>query len=157
MTNKNTYEQFIEYLKEEEKKLDLNNQNLEKHHILPLHAGGKKDGPIVLCTQKHHTLAHYYRYLVYRENGDLVAFKMRWNQKIGIKERSLLAVEKNKELKNLFWDSKWQSVQGCKGGLKGGSINSLKQKTARQKVGLIYGKKVGLNNASKNLINHDDL
>jgi hypothetical protein len=29
---------------------------------------------------------------------------MRWNQKIGSKERSLLAVEKNKKNKILFWD-----------------------------------------------------
>jgi hypothetical protein len=76
---------------------------------------------------------------------------MRWNQTIGNRERSLLAVEKNKKNKNLFWDSEWQSVQGKKGGLKGGSINSLKQKKARQKVGLVYGKIIGLNNASHNL------
>lgn len=41
---------------------------------------------------------------------------MRWNQKIGLKERSLLAVEKHKKLKKLFWDPKWQSTQGKKGG-----------------------------------------
>lgn len=104
-----------------------------------------------MCTQQNHTLAHYYRYLIYKEKGDRVAFIMRWNQTIGNRERSLLAVEKNKKNKNLFWDSEWQSVQGKKGGLKGGSINSLKQKTARQKVGLVYGKIIGLNNASHNL------
>jgi hypothetical protein len=49
------YEQFIEYLKTKEKNLDLNNKNLEKHHILPLHTGGKKDGEVVLCTFKDHT------------------------------------------------------------------------------------------------------
>jgi hypothetical protein len=44
MINQNIYEQFIEYLQKEEKNLELNNQTLEKHHILPLHSGGKKDG-----------------------------------------------------------------------------------------------------------------
>ncbi len=151
MTNKNIYGQFVEYLKKEEQKLNLNDKNLEKHHILPLHVGGKKDGLIVLCTQKNHTLAHYYRYLSYKEKGDFIAFTMRWNQKIGTKERSLLAVEKNKKLKNLFWDSEWQSDQGKKGGIKGGIKNTKKQRQARQNVGLVYGKRVGLNNASQNL------
>jgi hypothetical protein len=122
---KNIYEQFINYLKEEEKKLNLKNNNLEKHHILPLHAGGKKDGQIVLCTSKNHTLAHYYRYLVYKERGDKVAYIMRWNQKRGSTERSLLAVEKNKNNKNLFWNSEWQSNQGKKGGKISGQKNAL--------------------------------
>jgi hypothetical protein len=76
---------------------------------------------------------------------------MRWNQKIGSTERSLLAVEKNKKLKNLFWNSKWQSKQGQKGGIKGGNINSLNQYKARQKVGLSYGEKTGIANASVKL------
>ena len=117
------YKQFIEYLKKEEKLLNIRDANLEKHHILPFHAGGLKKGTIVLCTSKNHTLAHYYRYLVYKQKGDLVAFKMRWNQKIGSTERSLLAVEKNKKLKNLFWNKEWQSNQGKKS-----SINQKKNK-----------------------------
>ena len=52
MTNENIYEQFIKYLKKEEKKLNLKEKNLEKHDILPLHAGGKKESPVVLCTEK---------------------------------------------------------------------------------------------------------
>jgi hypothetical protein len=138
---KNIYEQFIEHLTKEEKKLNLNDKNLEKHHILPLHSGGQKDGPVVLCTQKNHTLAHYYRYLVYKERGDKVAYIMRWNQKLGIRERSLLAVEKNRKLKNLFWNSNWQSEQGKKGGLKGGKANTFAQKKSRQQIGLTYGEK----------------
>nr|QXI88207.1 hypothetical protein [Ulva intestinalis] len=122
---KNIYYQFIDYLKKQESKLNLKENNLEKHHILPLHAGGKKDGNIVLCTSKNHTLAHYYRYLAFRQKGDLVAFKMRWNQKVGLKERSLLAVEKNKKLKQLFWDPNWQSTQGKKGGAVSGQKNAL--------------------------------
>lgn len=151
MINKNIYDQFIEYLKKEEKKLKLNDKNLEKHHILPLHSGGKKNGEIILCTFTNHTLAHYYRYLIFKEKGDLVAFKMRWNQKCGSRERALLAVEKNKELKKIFWNSKWQSEQGKKGGKIGGSKNTIIQYEARKKIGLKYGKTVGLNNASQNL------
>lgn len=90
------YKQFIEYLKKKEKNLNLRDNNLEKHHILPLHAGGKKDGEIVVCTFKDHTLAHYYRYLVYNEIGDLVAFKMRSGINISTQERSLLDIKKMK-------------------------------------------------------------
>ena len=50
---------------------------------------------------------------------------MRWNQKIGIKERSILAVEKNKKLGNTFWNSEWQSIQGKKGGKISGQKNAL--------------------------------
>ena len=57
------YEQFSEHLKNAEKQLDLNDKNLEKHHILPLHAGGLKKGPMVLCSSQEHTLTHYYRFL----------------------------------------------------------------------------------------------
>ena len=144
------YEQFVSYLKAKEKTL-LPTASYEKHHILPLHDGELKNGPTVLCSSKNHTLAHYYRYLAYGQRGDFVAYKMRWNQKLSLSERSQLAVEKNKQLKNTFWNSEWQSLQGKKGGLKGGLKNSIKQKKARQKTGKKYGKKTGTNNASRNL------
>lgn len=121
----NIYEQFINYLKIKEKKLNSRSANLEKHHILPLHDGGKRNGLIILCTSRDHTLAHYYRYLAFKQKGYYVAFTMRWNQKIGKKERSLLAVEKNKRLGNTFWNPGWQSIQGKKGGKVSGQKNSL--------------------------------
>ena len=64
---------------------------------------------------------------------------MRWNQKIDLKQRVLLSIEKNKKLGNTFWNSKWQSKQGIKGGKIGGIKNIQKQHEARQKVGLNYG------------------
>lgn len=145
----NIYEQFITYLQEQETKLNLKekylekNSNLEKHHILPFHAGGLKDGPIVICTAKNHTLAHYYRFLIYKELGDYVAYKMRLKQKLGASERGLLAGKTNKKLKNTFWNSKWQSKQVQKGGYKGGAKNTLNQMKARKIVGNTYG--FGLN------------
>ena len=73
---------------------------------------------------------------------------MRWNQKIGSMQRALLAVEKNKLLKNLFWNSNWQSEQGKKGGKKGGFKNSWKQQVLRKKLGLKYGSQTGIKNQS---------
>ncbi len=92
---------------------------------------------------KTHTLAHYYRYLSYGQKGDLVAYKMRLNKKIGSYQRALLSIEANRKFKNKFWDSNWESIQGKKGRIKGGSANSFNQYKARQKVGLSYG--FGLN------------
>lgn len=50
---------------------------------------------------------------------------MRWNQTVSLSERSQLAVEKNRQLKNTFWNSEWQSLQGKKGGKKSGKRNAL--------------------------------
>lgn len=95
-------------------------------------------------------MAHFYRYLVYQELGDLVCYQMRKNQ-INASSRSLLAVKKNKALGNLFWNFEWQKQQGLKGGLKGGKKNSEKQKIARQQVGLKYGVQNGIKNQSSAL------
>lgn len=102
MKYKNIYDQFIDYLKKEETKLNKNDKNLEKHHILPLHDGGSKNGVVLLCNQKNHTLAHYYRYLAFKQKGDYIAFTMRWNQKIGLQERSSLGIQKMKQNKISF-------------------------------------------------------
>jgi hypothetical protein len=134
------YEQFIAHLLELEKLLLLEpSSDLEKHHILPFHDGGCKSGSTVYCSSENHTLAHYYRYLSYGQKGDFVAFTMRWNQKIGIKERVALSIQKNKQLQNKFWNANWQSEQGKKGGRIGGLKNSLKQQAARSRVGLTAG------------------
>ena len=135
----NIYEQFILHLKKEEKHLNLKSQNLEKHHILPLHDGGLKNGEVVLCTSKNHTLAHYYRFLAYNKLGDKVCFQMRKNSKMSSRQRALLGVEKLKRNKINFFDSNWQSVQGSK---KKKVPKTLKQLKACQKIGLNKQKKL---------------
>ena len=41
---------------------------IEKHHIIPKHAGGSNEiNNIVLFSTKNHTFAHYYRFLAYQE------------------------------------------------------------------------------------------
>lgn len=146
----NIYEQFIDYLKKvemEERRGDCK-QEVEKHHILPKFAGGKDANNTVYCSSKNHILAHFYRFLVYGEKGDWVCYSMRKNQKIGARERALLAVKKQRQLKINFWDFCWQRKQGLKGGVKGGKKKSLLQFKARQKVGLKFGSKTGLKNQS---------
>lgn len=148
-SNYDIYQQFIEHLKNLEKQLPVvsskkikkgnleinklktlsNLQScgpeVEKHPILPLHDGGLKNGPVVLCTPKNHVLAHYYRYPAYRQKGDLVAFIMRQNQKISSRARALLGVEIHKKNKTGFYNSTWQAEQGKKGGTKTGRKNGV--------------------------------
>lgn len=68
----NIYEQFISYLKEKEK--DITGY-VEKHRINPGHSGGKYTPEnVVLVSFPDHCLAHYYRYLSYRNSVDLYAY-----------------------------------------------------------------------------------
>lgn len=145
------YKHYIKFLKKLEKTYGFKMIGLEKHHILPLHDGGKKDGPVVLCTAKHHTLAHYYRYLSYGQIGDRVAYKMCWSQTMTARDRSALSVEKRQRLKIIFWNADWQSEQGKKGGSISGVKGTLKQTNARQKVGLRFGLRNDMKNQSKYL------
>ena len=65
-----------------------------------------------------------------------------------------MSVEVNRKLKNKFWNFEWQSIQGRKGGIKGGRVNSIKQFKARQQVGFRYG--FGLNTENHKKDNVED-
>nr|YP_009367922.1 putative HNH homing endonuclease [Hazenia capsulata]ARK14905.1 putative HNH homing endonuclease [Hazenia capsulata] len=95
---------------------------------------------------------------------------MRKDQKTSSRERSLLAVAKNKEAGILFWSKDWQSQQGQKAnkiskqkktlfydsswqaqqGRKSGLQNTKQQQLARKKVGKVLGSKWGQLNGLKN-------
>ena len=133
------YDQFIKYLKKEETKLDLNLKGLEKHHILPLHDGGQKNGPVVLCSRQNHTLAHYYRYLTYGQIGDRICFQMRRGCQMSSTDMALLAVQTLKRKKIGFYNSEWQSIQGKKPKKKPKTQN---QKNQCQQLGHSRKKKI---------------
>lgn len=68
----NIYEDFIKYLKDKESSLS---GYVEKHRIVPGHSGGKyEDENIVLVSFPDHCLAHFYRYLAYKNSIDLYAY-----------------------------------------------------------------------------------
>ena len=125
----------------------------EKHHVVPIFAGGLDDPKnIVRLSPEHHTLAHFYRYLTYSQKGDKVAYTMRINQtNEGSLMRSELAIEANKVKEQLFWDRAWQSKQGKKGGKAAGVMNTIAQQKARSIVGKTYGRKVGVSRQSARL------
>ena len=144
------YPQFLEKIKA--KQYDKCTY-LEKHHVVPKHAGGtNKIENIIHVSIQDHIALHFYRFLAYNEIGDKVAYEMRINDNANsAKIRSQLSIAANKSKKNLFWDHTWQSLQGKKGGKKGGLSNSLKQQLSRSVIGKSYGKKVGISNQSLNL------
>lgn len=118
----NIYTQFIEHLR---RKQYTKETKLEKHRILPQHAGGTYDvNNVVLCSFEDHRLAHFYRYLAYEEKGDLIAWQLMSGQdeearytlasyagKIGGKA----SFEKNKAELKLFYSEEWQHLHGYKG------------------------------------------
>jgi hypothetical protein len=73
----NIYEQFIEYLKQKKYSSTV---YLERHHIIPKHAGGTNQPEnLIDLSFLDHTLAHYYRFLPFGALGDKLAFLMRQN------------------------------------------------------------------------------
>ena len=160
------YEDFIELLRKQNYSPDT---QMENHHIVPkfeLAALVNEEynaqnnalsvkyvkfykNNIIRISARHHTLAHYVRYKNFNKKGDKISYLMRrnmTNEAIALKK--LLIAETLRLGKKLFWSSEWQSIQGKKGGAKGGSANTDKQFQARQKVGLTYGKTTGIGNQS---------
>ena len=74
-TLSNIYDAFIDHLNSKEYPAET---PLECHHIRPKHAGGgeEKSNKIFLSAEDH-MLAHCYRYMVYREKGDKLAYNLR--------------------------------------------------------------------------------
>lgn len=146
----NIYDAFIRAIKSKEYPAEV---PLECHHIQPKHAGGgeEKENKVLLSLEDH-MLAHCYRFMVFREKGDKLAWLLR--QKQTSEARKLmqeLIIATNKERKNLFWNNEWQRKQGLKGGSLGGSVNSPAQFLARQAVGRVYGSIVGRTRQSDRL------
>lgn len=149
-SNLDIYDQYIEARRSEKYPPET---FLETHHILPRHAGGgEKSSNKIILSVAHHTEAHYYRFLSYRQRGDDFAFSLRRNQKENcVKARQEFIVQINKEKGILFWDPKFQRKQGLKGGSKGGSANTDLQFAARQEIGKMYGVQVGKTRQSEKL------
>lgn len=143
------YQQFIEAFKQKKYVFPI---RLEKHHILPLHAGGKNNSEnIVLLSIEDHALAHFYRFLSYKDKNDKLAYLFRKNdnsEAFLLRSQQALKSREKKGLLKRFQDSKAQALLGKKGGKIAGSLNTASQKKARSIVGKKYGKIVGKSNQS---------
>lgn len=125
----------------------------EKHHILPRFARGT-DGPenLVLLTPRQHILVHLLRYLELGQTQDFRAYVLRKATKdVDLSSHGKRVAEFYKQNDMFFFNSEFQSMQGKKGGKKGGSANTQLQQEARSKVGKAWGRSVGLSNQSSGL------
>nr|YP_636211.1 putative site-specific DNA endonuclease [Tupiella akineta]AAV80635.1 putative site-specific DNA endonuclease [Tupiella akineta] len=153
------YEQYIFYLRT---KPQESNVKLEKHRIVPKHAGGTyEESNVLYITFKEHTLAHFYRYLTFKQKGDLIAYRFMCRQTE--EGRLLLASyagkiggtktnEKDKETRKKFYNPEWQKKFGDKNGdrrnVESGSLERLNIKITaktpkfRSKAGKLGGKAI---------------
>lgn len=149
-----TTEKYIQYCVSKNKTTNgSSNLGFEKHHVTPRFLGGT-DNPenIVLLTPRQHVLVHLLRYLKYGEKNDLKASIFRTStQGVDLSSHGKRMAVYNKQTQTTFWNPKFQSEQGKKGGKKGGSTNSPLQQEARSKVGTEWGPIVGLGNQSQGL------
>lgn len=147
----NIYDAFCLHLKKKEAGLiKAKVRRLERHHILPIHAGGKKDGPCIWTLPKDHTLAHFYRWRVYKEQGDYVAFLMRSGHVLGPQQRGMLGGSANSPKQQAHRKRMGKILPSYAS--KGGLANSPKQQAARKHTGKLlsaYGSIAGSVNSPK--------
>lgn len=153
------YDQYISYLKTRTVNPEA---KLKKHRIISNHAGGTYEESNVLnITFKEHMLAHFYRYLSFKQKGDLIAYKFMCNQteegrllmasyagKIG----GTITNKKNKANKKFFYNLQWQKKFGDKNGgkrnVENGFLKKLNKKITaempelRSKAGKLGGKTI---------------
>jgi len=124
---RNPYLEFIEQARNRAQDLLANNSDayVEKHHIIPKFDGGSDDSSnLVMLTFNDHTLAHYIRWVVYKQNQDLTAFNLMSGQSEDARvERARLggqiggpkAQQQHKERQRGWFDSAGQRVRGLRG------------------------------------------
>lgn len=143
------YQQFIYSLK---RKKYVSGTFLEKHHVLPLHAGGTNcSEKLINLSIKDHALPRFYRFLASKDKNDKLAYLFRKNdnsEAFRLRTQLPLKSREKKGLLKRFKDSKAQALLGKKEGQIAGSLNTLSQKKARQRVGKKYGRIVGKSNQS---------
>ena len=147
---KQFYEEFLVYLQAKEY---LSSVPLEKHHILPKHAGGGDEpSNLISISPEDHVAVHMCRYQAFGEKGDELAYLMRLtdsNERAQLRAKA--AVLANRQRGNGFFNSDWQRIQGLKGGKVSGSMNTPEQQRARSRIGKMFGRTTGLGNQSSSL------
>lgn len=118
------YYQYIAYLKVRQISLQ---DKLEKHRIIPGHENGSYKDPsnVLLVTFKEHTLAHFYRYLSFKQKGDLIAYRFMCNQTeqarllmASYADGGTVTNRKNQANEAFFYSAEWQKNFGDKNGGK---------------------------------------
>lgn len=144
------YEAFIEEMSLNQSSIS-EEEIVEKHHILPRHAGGTDDEiNLISLTIPNHILAHWLLWQQNTSENDRIAYLFRVStteEREALKRELVMKnVEKYKQEGLFFYNSEFQREQGLKGGKKGGSAGTEAQFKARQKVGSTFGRIVGESN-----------
>nr|ALO20951.1 putative HNH homing endonuclease [Microglena monadina] len=132
---------------------------LQKHHIIPVHMGGKNDtSNLVLISTRDHAIAHWLLWKLNDSKFDQIAYRFivstftnEDKEKLH-REINKIVVAKYKEQNRLFYNSEFQREQGLKGGQKGGLAGTEAQFLARQVVGKQWGPIVGKSNQNSTTI-----
>lgn len=152
----NEYDAYIKLMQEKRNNSQGIESRMEKHHILPRFEGGDNSNQNrILLTVKEHVIAHWIRYKSLNKTQDLAAYLFRigdTNEALKLRDKNVKAArEKDRESKLGFFDSKFQTKMGQRGGPIGGSADTESQFLARQKVGLTYGRITGIGNQKDKL------
>jgi general stress protein YciG len=167
----NLYDGFIQILRDKQAKVRSARPGtlLHKHHVQPKHDGGSENGEVVLCTIRHHALAHYIRYKVFGQTYDLCAyygFVRKNEEKQKLIQQQI--INTNRQRQNVMFNNKWQtimskrpkknfyfqqnrqfaSIVGKKGGQASGQVMTPAKMAAQRqngtRVGTLYGRQGGL-------------
>jgi hypothetical protein len=152
----NEYDTYIKLIQDKRNNSQGIESRMEKHHILPRFEGGDNSNQnIILLTVKEHVIAHWIRYKSLNKTQDLAAYLFRigdTDEALKLREKHVKAArEKDRECKLGFFDSKFQTKMGQRGGPIGGSADTENQFLARQQVGLTYGRNTGIGNQKNEL------
>lgn len=153
-SNTNAYDAFIQERK---------NANypagtiLERHHIVPKHAGGNNsESNLVSLSVKDHIIAHWLRWKVLNSESDKRAylFRVATSEERMALHREMIAANVDRYRINGLYrhNSEYQKQQGLKGGRKGGLAGTKAQFEARSNVGKQYGPITGKANQSTSMV-----
>lgn len=127
-SNKNTVESNRVAFGEKGEKLPLTEEAFltEKHHIIPLHAGGPDaTWNLISLTPENHLEAHRIRAEVYQEPGDLNAVRLRGEQNSDLMARRIDAIRSGDTTRKKEGSGIYAPGVSSKGGKISGRVKSI--------------------------------
>jgi hypothetical protein len=100
--------------------------DVEQHHVIPLHAGGP-DQPwnFIPLTSEDHLKAHEIRAEVYKEIGDINAIRLRGENNVELRTRRIEANKRGDATRKSQGTGIYEEGASVKGGQIGGKVKSI--------------------------------
>jgi RNA polymerase subunit RPABC4/transcription elongation factor Spt4 len=106
----------------------VQSDRVEEHHIIPLHAGGPNvEWNLISLTPETHFEAHRIRAEVYKETGDINAFRLRGEQSVDLIARRIAATRSGDNTRKQEGSGIYAPGVSSKGGKIGGRVKSVKK------------------------------